>query len=151
MKKGFFLLALMAFVALTACGSSKERKMAPDSGMHHFREMEDVNLPEKEIAKADFVKMQGDFLFYTATEEEAGKQKTGLYMVSMPDGEKTRLLDTMEGMEDAGKLIQLGDGSCATAIGQGTSYTIIPITPEGMQKEHAKNGRNRRERGMVVR
>ena len=236
-KKGFFLLALMAIVALTACGSSKERKMAPDSGMHHFREVEEVNLPEEEIAKADFVKMQGEFLFYTVEEEEAGKQKTGLYMVSMPDGEKTRLLDTMEGMEgeiqflqdvcmngeevylcfnrpdsvgedgtegtgvlcirrmdlsgsikgestvpgsdiyygmaverdgivyigqkrgnsvcisvigsdgniqneimvqeDAGKLIQLGDGSCATAIGQGTSYTVIPITPEGMQKEHA--------------
>ena len=211
--------------------------MAPDSGMHHFREVEEVNLPEEEIAKADFVKMQGEFLFYTVEEEKAGKQKTGLYMVSMPDGEKTRLLDTMEGMEgeiqflqdvcmngeevylcfnrpdsvgedgtegtgvlcirrmdlsgsikgestvpgsdiyygmavdrdgivyigqkrgnsvcisvigsdgniqneimvqeDAGKLIQLGDGSCATAIGQGTSYTVIPITPEGMQKEHA--------------
>lgn len=58
-KKGFFLLALMAVVALTACGSSKERKMAPDSGIHHFREVEEVNLPEEEIAKADFVKMPG--------------------------------------------------------------------------------------------
>lgn len=49
----------MAVVALTACGSSKERKMAPDSGIHHFREVEEVNLPEEEIAKADFVKMPG--------------------------------------------------------------------------------------------
>ena len=58
-KKGFFLLALMAVVALTACGSSKERKMAPDSGMHHFREVEEVNLPEEEIAR----KCRGSFCF----------------------------------------------------------------------------------------
>ena len=98
-KKVLFLLVMMAVVTLAACGSGKEQKRASDSGLHHFREAEEVNLPEEEIAKADFVKMQGDFLFYTVEEEEAGKQKTGLYMVSMPDGEKTRLLDTIEGME----------------------------------------------------